>query len=175
MSGGWLSGTVYPTLIALTLLYGLRQAFVPTPWRATYLAYYAAFAGLALESFVIDSDHWRHYFLCIGVLWGLYWFLVLSKRERTDDAYVNGNKVVISAQVSGTVIAVLTDDTQLVKAGQVLARIDGRDYEVALDQAKANVAAMRAAIVSKEAAIDAQQSAVESANALARGSCSCTL
>jgi hypothetical protein len=71
MSGGWLSGVVYPTLIAVTLLYGLRQAFVATPWRTTYLAYYAAFAGIAFESFVIDSDHWRHYFLCIGVLWGL--------------------------------------------------------------------------------------------------------
>ena len=43
-------------------------------------------------------------FIIIGVLWGLYWVLILSKRERTDDAYVNGNKVVISAQVSGTVL-----------------------------------------------------------------------
>ena len=59
-------------------------------------------------------------FIVLGVLWAAYWVLVLSKRERTDDAYVNGNKVVISAQVSGTVIAVLADDTQLVKAGQVL-------------------------------------------------------
>jgi membrane fusion protein, multidrug efflux system len=66
-------------------------------------------------------------FIVIGLLWGLFWLLVLSKRERTDDAYVNGNKVVISAQVSGTVIAVLTDDTQLVKAGQVLVRLDPVD------------------------------------------------
>jgi hypothetical protein len=84
MSGGWLSGTVYPTLIVLTLLYGLRQAFVPTPWRATYLAYYAAFAGLALESFVIDSDHWRHYFLCMGVLWGLFIAARPPPRTATD-------------------------------------------------------------------------------------------
>ena len=46
-------------------------------------------------------------FVVVGVLWGSYWVLVLAKRERTDDAYVNGNKVVISAQVSGTVVAVL--------------------------------------------------------------------
>jgi membrane fusion protein (multidrug efflux system) len=71
-------------------------------------------------------------FITLGVLWGLYWFLVLSKRERTDDAYVNGNKVVISAQVSGTVVAVLTDDTQLVKAGQVLVRLDPIDAQTAL-------------------------------------------
>lgn len=71
-------------------------------------------------------------FIVIGLLWGLFWLLVLSKRERTDDAYVNGNKVVISAQVSGTVIAVLTDDTQLVKAGQVLVRLDPIDAATAL-------------------------------------------
>jgi len=71
-------------------------------------------------------------FIVIGLLWVLFWLLVLSKRERTDDAYVNGNKVVISAQVSGTVIAVLTDDTQLVKAGQVLVRLDPVDAETGL-------------------------------------------
>jgi membrane fusion protein (multidrug efflux system) len=71
-------------------------------------------------------------FIIIGLLWGLFWVLVLSKRERTDDAYINGNKVVISAQVSGTVIAVLTDDTQLVKAGQVLVRLDPVDAQTGL-------------------------------------------
>jgi hypothetical protein len=81
MSGGWLSGAAYLTLIAITLLYGWRQAFVPTPWRATYLAYYAAFVGTVVEGFVIDSDHWRHYFLFIGVLWGL--FLVSRAPART--------------------------------------------------------------------------------------------
>jgi membrane fusion protein (multidrug efflux system) len=71
-------------------------------------------------------------FITIGVVWGVFWALVLSKRERTDDAYVNGNKVVISSQVSGTVIAVLTDDTQLVRAGQVLVRLDPIDAETGL-------------------------------------------
>jgi membrane fusion protein (multidrug efflux system) len=50
-------------------------------------------------------------FLVLGALWAAYWILVLSKREQTDDAYVNGNKVVISPRIAGTVIAVLTDDT----------------------------------------------------------------
>lgn len=71
-------------------------------------------------------------FIVIGLLWGLFWVLVLSKRERTDDAYVNGNKVVISPQVSGTVIAVLADDTQFVRAGQVLVRLDPIDAETGL-------------------------------------------
>jgi membrane fusion protein (multidrug efflux system) len=71
-------------------------------------------------------------FIVIGLLWGLFWFFVLAERERTDDAYVNGNKVVISSQVSGTVIAVLTDDTQLVTAGQALVRLDPIDAETVL-------------------------------------------
>ncbi len=71
-------------------------------------------------------------FIALGVLWALYWVLVLAKREETDDAYVNGNKVVISAQVPGTVIAVLTDDTQLVEAGQVLVKLDPTDARIAL-------------------------------------------
>jgi membrane fusion protein (multidrug efflux system) len=71
-------------------------------------------------------------FIVIGLLWALYWVLVVSKRERTDDAYVNGNKVVISAQVPGTVVAVLTDDTQLVRAGQVLVRLDPLDASISL-------------------------------------------
>jgi membrane fusion protein, multidrug efflux system len=71
-------------------------------------------------------------FVGIGMLWALYWLLVLSERERTDDAYVNGNKVDITSQVPGTIIAVLADDTQLVQAGQVLVRLDPIDAEVSL-------------------------------------------
>jgi membrane fusion protein, multidrug efflux system len=73
-------------------------------------------------------------FIALGMLWGAYWVLVLAKREQTDDAYVNGNRVVISAQISGTVIAVLADDTQLTKAGQILVRLDPVDAETNLSR-----------------------------------------
>jgi membrane fusion protein, multidrug efflux system len=73
-------------------------------------------------------------FVVIGGLWAAYWVLVLEKREKTDDAYVNGNRVVISAQVSGTVVAVLADDTQLVNAGQVLVKLDPIDAQTALSR-----------------------------------------
>jgi len=79
-------------------------------------------------------------FIVLGALWAAYWILVLAKREKTDDAYVNGNKVVISAQVSGTVIAVLADDTQLVKAGQVLVKLDPIDAQTALSRAASALA-----------------------------------
>ena len=59
------------TLTAVTVVMGMRYAFVATPWRATYHAVYAAYLGVVFESLVIDSDHWRHYFLIHGVLWGL--------------------------------------------------------------------------------------------------------
>jgi hypothetical protein len=71
LSGGWLSGMVYATLVLTTLIRGLRTVFVDTPWRTTYLAVYCAFVGAAAESVLIDSDHWRHYFLLLGVIWGL--------------------------------------------------------------------------------------------------------
>jgi membrane fusion protein (multidrug efflux system) len=74
-------------------------------------------------------------FIVIGALWAAYWVLVLEKREKTDDAYINGNRVVISAQVSGTVVAVLADDTQLVNAGQVLVKLDPLDAQTALSRA----------------------------------------
>jgi hypothetical protein len=71
MAGGWLSGVCYPALVAISLLFGLRAVFVPTPWQQTTIAVYAGFVGIAFESFIIDSDHWRHTFLLVGVLWGL--------------------------------------------------------------------------------------------------------
>jgi len=73
-------------------------------------------------------------FIVLGVLWGAYWVLVLAEREQTDDAYVNGNKVVISAQISGTVIAVLADDTQRVVAAQVLVRLEPVDAQTNLSR-----------------------------------------
>ena len=71
MSGGWLSGFAYMILTLTTLTIGFRYAFVTTPWRSFYVALYAAFVGMAAEGLVIDSDHWRHYFLVLGLLWGL--------------------------------------------------------------------------------------------------------
>ncbi|MCC6891100.1 MAG: O-antigen ligase domain-containing protein [Hyphomicrobiales bacterium] len=69
--GGGLSGTAYLTLTLVTLTAGLRVAFIRTRWQATYQAIYVALVGIAAESVIIDSDHWRHYYLILGVLWGL--------------------------------------------------------------------------------------------------------
>jgi len=83
----------------------------------------------------------------------------------TDDAYVKADNTTIAPKVSGYIAAVLVGDNESVKAGQVLARIDNRDYKVALDQAAADVAAAKAAVSNKQAALDAQQSVIEAARA----------
>jgi O-antigen ligase len=71
MSGGWLAGACYLTIVCVTLVAGMRYVWRPAPWHARYIAVYAAFLGVAAESAIIDSDHWRHYFLLLGVVWGL--------------------------------------------------------------------------------------------------------
>jgi membrane fusion protein, multidrug efflux system len=78
--------------------------------------------------------------LIAAIAYGVYYFLVARFHEETDDAYVNGNVVQITPQVTGTVIAVNADDTQTVKAGDPLVVLDGADARVTLAQAEANLA-----------------------------------
>ncbi|BFI95743.1 MAG: EmrA/EmrK family multidrug efflux transporter periplasmic adaptor subunit [Rhodanobacter sp.] len=79
-------------------------------------------------------------FVLAALAWFLLWTFVFSVRESTDNAYVGGNLVGISAQVPGTVIAVLTDDTQHVDAGQPLVKLDPTDADVRLRQARSALA-----------------------------------
>ena len=72
----------------------------------------------------------------------------------TDDAYVQADTTVIAPKVSGYLREVLVADNQPVKAGQPLARIDDRDYAVAVEQAKADVTAAQADIANVEASLD---------------------
>jgi len=75
-----------------------------------------------------------------AVAYGAYWALVLNHFESTDNAYVQGNVVQLTPQVGGTVVAINADDTDHVKAGQLLVRLDPADARVALDQAEAQLA-----------------------------------
>ena len=79
-------------------------------------------------------------FILAGVAWFLLWFFVFSTRVKTDNAYVGGNQVAISAQVPGTVVAILADDTQHVDAGQVLVKLDSTDADTRLAQARSALA-----------------------------------
>ena len=104
-------------------------------------------------------------FIAAGIAWYLLWTLVWSQREVTEDAYVAGNQVMVSAQVPGTVVALLVDDTQRVEAGDVLVRLDSTDAEVALAKARSALAnAVRQ--VRQQSAMAAQSDAAVAARRL---------
>ena len=79
MSGGWISGVCYPALVLVTALTGFRYIFVRLPWQRIYLAIYSAFLCAVGESFIIDTDHWRHFWMMLGAMWGMY---VAAERYR---------------------------------------------------------------------------------------------
>jgi hypothetical protein len=72
MSGGWISGVCYPALVFITVIIGFRHIFVRVPWQRAYLAIFAAFLGTVGESLIIDTDHWRHFWLMLGAMWGMF-------------------------------------------------------------------------------------------------------
>src|SRR5262245_43976091 len=83
----------------------------------------------------------------------------------TDDAYVKADNITIAPKISGYIGEVLVGDNEQVKSGQLLARIDDRDFRVSVDQAKADVETAKAAIANKQALLVAQQSVIEAARA----------
>jgi hypothetical protein len=72
MSGGWIAGICYPALVFITVIMGFRHLFVRVPWQRAYLAIFAAFLGTVGESFIIDTDHWRHFWMMLGAMWGMF-------------------------------------------------------------------------------------------------------
>jgi hypothetical protein len=68
---GWIGGVAYIALVVVTLAVGLRASLVASPWQIYLMAAYAAFVGEAVEGFIVDTDHWRHFFLILGLVWGL--------------------------------------------------------------------------------------------------------
>jgi membrane fusion protein, multidrug efflux system len=97
--------------------------------------------------------------------YGRYYWTVGRFLESTDDAYVQADSTIVAPKVSGNLIEVLVADNQPVKAGQVLAKIDDRDYVASLDQAKADVAAAQADIENVKAALQQQQAVISQAHA----------
>jgi membrane fusion protein (multidrug efflux system) len=91
-------------------------------------------------------------FILAGLVWWLLWLFVFSTRVTTDNAYVGGNQVAISAQVPGTVVAILADNTQRVLAGQVLVKLDRTDADIRLQQARSALARAVRGISQQESA-----------------------
>jgi membrane fusion protein (multidrug efflux system) len=94
-------------------------------------------------------------------IYGDYYWTTGRFMVSTDDAYVQAHSVLISPKVSGYISEVPVDDNQSVVAREILARIDPRDYQTALDQARANVTAARASIDTLNQQIAQQQLVIE--------------
>jgi membrane fusion protein, multidrug efflux system len=100
-----------------------------------------------------------------GGYFGWDYWTVGRFQVSTDDAYVKADSTAIAPKVSGYIASVLVGDNEPVKAGEVLAKIDDRDFRVALSQADADLEAAKAAVSTKLAAITAQQSVIDAAQA----------
>lgn len=68
---GWLGGLSYILLVLSTIVFGIRTALIASPWQTYLITAYATFVGMAGEGIIIDTDHWRHFFLLLGLVWGL--------------------------------------------------------------------------------------------------------
>jgi O-antigen ligase len=83
---GWVGGMAYVVLLLATLGVGFRTVFVRTPWQPYLITAYATLVGEVMEGFVIDTDHWRHFYLLLGVIWGL----AAATASRTRQAPIAG-------------------------------------------------------------------------------------
>jgi membrane fusion protein, multidrug efflux system len=115
-------------------------------------------------------EHWMlsiagAFLLLIALLGGLLYWLNVRQYEWTDDAFIAARSFSISPKVSGYITDVPVTDNQHVNAGDLLARVDDRDYKIAVDQAKAQVAAAQANINNVQAQIDSQQEQIKQAQA----------
>jgi membrane fusion protein (multidrug efflux system) len=110
-------------------------------------------AGLALIAAIAAAAYGHH------------WWTAGRFIETTDDAYAGGNITAVSPHVAGFVAKILVGDNQHVDAGQVLIRLDARDFTAALDHAKGVAAARQAALAGLEAKTVLQQASIRQAEA----------
>jgi membrane fusion protein, multidrug efflux system len=100
-----------------------------------------------------------------GAWYGYDWWTVGRFFQQTDDAYVGGDVTPISPHISGFIAEIAVKDNQLVKAGQLLVRLDERDVRAAADHADAILEQRTAALSSLRAKYDLQQATIQQASA----------
>ena len=101
--------------------------------------------------------------IVVGIIAGIAWYLHARHYESTDDAFIDGRPVLVSPQVTGSIVSVDVTDNQIVKTGDLLATIDPRNYKAAVDQADAQIRQNEATGKNFEAQIAAQKAQVEQA------------
>lgn len=82
---GWGGGLLYYVLVGATLYLGCRGLLRPSPYRRLMIPVIATFSMLVLESAIIDTDHWRHWFLLAGLIWGISAAMGVEQRQRALD------------------------------------------------------------------------------------------
>jgi len=132
-----------------TLSYAPEQE-IKASLRPSRHAIRRAALALAAALGVAGATAFGHYYITTG-----------RYLETTDDAYVKADSTIIAPKVSGYIGEVLVADNEPVKAGQVLARIDDRDFKTALKQAQADVAASEAAVKNLNAQIELQEPLIQ--------------
>jgi membrane fusion protein (multidrug efflux system) len=109
-----------------------------------------AVLAVALTLSVAGAADFGHYYLTTG-----------RYLETTDDAFVKADSTIIAPKVSGYISDVLVSDNEPVRAGQLLARIDDRDFRTALNQAQADVAASETAVKNLNVQIELQEPLIQ--------------
>lgn len=97
--------------------------------------------------------------------YGVYYFLAGRFYISTDDAYVRANNTTLGARVAGHVAAILPGDNSIVRAGDVIFKIDDGDYRIAVEAARSKIATQQATIDRIGRQVAAMESAVEQARA----------
>ena len=87
---GWLGGASYLLIVLSTLFVGLRPALLRTPWQKYLIAAYAGFVGEFVEGAIVDTDHWRHFFLLLGMVWGLTAATINCRRQQLQRGDARG-------------------------------------------------------------------------------------
>ncbi len=103
--------------------------------------------------------------IAIAVIGYFVWLIYFHPYESTDDAFIDARSFSVAAKISGYVADVPVSDNQHVDAGAVIAKIDPRDYQIALDQANGQIGVAKAAVASADAQIAAAGAAIDEAKA----------
>ena len=96
--------------------------------------------------------------LVVALAAGVYYFWFVLPYESTDNAFIEGNVIPMASQVPGRVAELLVKDNQAVKPGEVILKIDPRDYEASLAQARADLAAAHSRVEQAQGAGEGQPS-----------------
>ena len=103
--------------------------------------------------------------IAVAVIGYFVWLIYFHPYESTDDAFIDARSFSVAAKLSGYVADVPVSDNQHVDAGAVIAKIDPRDYQIALDQANGQIGVAKAAVASADAQIAAAGAAIDEAKA----------